>query len=145
MYFDLANIWGEVMSGMGKVVIAALVCAVAAGPVSAKEKDKHKHKNKAGYSYDSSFEEERVKRNKYEKSRKLPPGLQKKVARGESLPPGWQKKLRVGDVLDPEYFKRAEEIKPDDKPGVISVRIDDIWVDLYETSREIIKIMTAPQ
>ena len=36
----------------------------------------------------------RVIREHYaSRSRQLPPGLQKKVARGGSLPPGWQKKM----------------------------------------------------
>jgi len=44
----------------------------------------------------------------------LPPGLQKKVARGESLPPGWRKKADVYeygyeepyyDEYEPEYLE----------------------------------------
>ena len=33
------------------------------------------------------------------KSKTLPKGLQKKVARGGELPPGWQKKLARGEVI----------------------------------------------
>jgi hypothetical protein len=36
---------------------------------------------------------ERVRRHYAPRFRNLPPGLQKKVARGGSLPPGWQKKV----------------------------------------------------
>jgi hypothetical protein len=42
-----------------------------------------------------SIGEKRVIREYYApRYRSLPPGLQKKVARGGQLPPGWQKKLR---------------------------------------------------
>jgi hypothetical protein len=37
---------------------------------------------------------------KKSKKKKLPPGLQKKLARGGELPPGWQTKVRRGEVLD---------------------------------------------
>ena len=42
-----------------------------------------------------------------EGSKQLPPGLQKKLARGGSLPPGWQNKLQRGEVLDREVYREA--------------------------------------
>ena len=40
----------------------------------------------------------------------LPPGLQKKLARGGQLPPGWQDKLRRGEVLDAELYRYGERL-----------------------------------
>jgi hypothetical protein len=40
----------------------------------------------------------------------LPPGLQKKLARGGDLPPGWQDKVRRGEVLDPELYRYGERL-----------------------------------
>lgn len=56
-----------------------------------------------------------VLRNHYApRYRDLPPGLQKKLARGGQLPPGWQKKLEVfpPDVerrlpVLPQYYRRG--------------------------------------
>ncbi|WP_432473230.1 hypothetical protein [Amphritea sp. HPY] len=48
-----------------------------------------------------------------DKSRSLPRGLQKKLARGGELPPGWQKKVAAGEVLDEELYDGSEAL-PDD-------------------------------
>lgn len=47
------------------------------------------------------------------KTKPLPPGLQKQVARGKGLPPGWQDKVRRGEVLDSELYSYARPL-PDD-------------------------------
>lgn len=43
----------------------------------------------------------------------LPPGLQKKLARGGSLPPGWQMKLARGEVLDSSLYAYSDRLPPD--------------------------------
>ena len=48
--------------------------------------------------------------------RNLPPGLQKKVARGGQLPPGWQKKLRPFPV---DLERRLPVLPPEYRRGVI--------------------------
>src|SRR5690554_5660902 len=40
----------------------------------------------------------------------LPPGLQKKLARGGELPPGWRDKVRRGEVLDADLYRRGEHL-----------------------------------
>ncbi|MGD9860026.1 MAG: hypothetical protein AB7S90_08215 [Marinobacterium sp.] len=40
----------------------------------------------------------------------LPPGLQKKLARGGELPPGWRDKVRQGEVLDSDLYRRGERL-----------------------------------
>jgi Ni/Co efflux regulator RcnB len=44
------------------------------------------------------------------KRQDLPPGLQKKVARGKPLPPGWQKKVAPGHSLDYQVYRRGESL-----------------------------------
>jgi hypothetical protein len=48
--------------------------------------------------------------------RNLPPGLQKKVARGGSLPPGWQKKFESFPVV---LERQLPPLPPDYRRGVI--------------------------
>lgn len=47
--------------------------------------------------------------------RNLPPGLQKKVARGGQLPPGWQKKFEPFPVV---LERRLQPLPPDYRRGV---------------------------
>ena len=46
-------------------------------------------------------------RDKPKKKKSLPPGLQKKLARGGELPPGWQKKVARGEVLDAGLYRQS--------------------------------------
>ena len=54
----------------------------------------------------------------------LPPGLAKKLDKGQPLPPGWQKKLS----------------KPD-TDGIITIQIEGTVIELFEHSREIVRIL----
>lgn len=85
----------------------------------------------------------------WKKSKKpLPPGLQKKVARGGELPPGWKKKLEVGEVLDPEVDEVAETLPeeilrrlPESEVGAEIVRVGTQIIKVIKGSREIIDII----
>ncbi|MEQ8261807.1 MAG: hypothetical protein RH947_16025 [Alcanivorax sp.] len=68
----------------------------------------------------------------------LPPGLQKKVARGQSLPPGWQKKLNKGRRLPDDLYYQGYPL-PDSvlrTPGGYS----DVVID-----NEVVRILDATQ
>ncbi|MEW6306310.1 MAG: hypothetical protein AB1705_22820 [Verrucomicrobiota bacterium] len=81
------------------------------------------------------------------KAKNLPPGLQKKVARGGNLPPGWQKKLARGEVMSAEVFKVCTPLPaevvvklPPPPKGVITVTIEGKVVRLLEATREILDV-----
>ena len=78
---------------------------------------------------------------KSDKEKSLPPGLQKKVARGGELPPGWQKKLSVGKSLDEQVYSNAEVVVPVDDHGMVTVEVNDRVVKLIKASREIVEIL----
>lgn len=78
---------------------------------------------------------------KSEKDQDLPPGLQKKVARGGELPPGWQKKLAVGESLDQEIYDSAEVLMPVDNHGLITITVEGRIVRLIHATREIVEIL----
>lgn len=83
-----------------------------------------------------------AKNDKGNQGRKdLPPGLQKKVARGGQLPPGWQKRVQVGEPLEPEIYQHREIVVPVDKKGLLTVRIDGKLIRLYEATREVVEIL----
>ena len=93
---------------MKRVMIAFAIAATAVTPLAADQKGHGPHRNGAAkhdtavsdathVSADIHFSigEQRVIREYYApRYQSLPPGLQKKVARGKPLPPGWQKKLQ---------------------------------------------------
>ena len=53
------------------------------------------------------------KHKKDKKQKALPPGLQKKLARGGQLPPGWQKKVVRGEVLEGDLYLSSQGLPSD--------------------------------
>ncbi len=77
----------------------------------------------------------------------LPPGLQKKVARGEGLPPGWQKKMVVGYQIPDSIWIYSRPL-PDDiyhryphPEGTHDVLIEDKLYRIAKNTREIVDII----
>jgi hypothetical protein len=82
-----------------------------------------------------------------EKKKKLPPGLQKKVARGGQLPPGWQKKVARGEVLDAGVYGHAAPAPvalvrrlPPQPQGTVIVTVEGKLVRLIEATRTILDV-----
>lgn len=72
----------------------------------------------------------------------LPPGLQKKVARGESLPPGWQKKVNNGQVFSPElrtYSKRSPYPSPG---GTSDYILEDKVIRVMDSTNVILDVLS---
>ena len=90
-----------------------------------------------------SFQEENVRKGK--KAKTLPPGLQKKVARGGALPPGWEKKLRKGEILPMEVYAQCHPLPqevivklPPPPPGTVIVTIGGKVARILSATREIL-------
>ena len=75
------------------------------------------------------------------KDKLLPQGLQMKVDRGGSLPPGWQKKLAKGEVLEELVYNHSVLVIPLDSKGLLTVRVEGKLIQLVEATREIIEIV----
>jgi hypothetical protein len=87
-------------------------------------------------------------RHKEKKKKKLPPGLQKKLARGGELPPGWQTKVSRGEVLDEELLSHAyllpDELRralPPLEYGTEMRRIGDRIVRVVEGNGTVIDVI----
>lgn len=76
-----------------------------------------------------------------DKSKGLPPGLQKKTARGQALPPGWQKKLAVGQRMDKAVYDHGQIVVPVDKKGILTLRVEGKLVRLLSATHEIVEIL----
>jgi len=77
----------------------------------------------------------------------LPPGLQKKVARGRALPPGWQKKVTPGRSLDYHVYRQGESLPesllrrlPPAPVGTEILQIEDKIVLLNSANRNIFDV-----
>lgn len=74
----------------------------------------------------------------------LPPGLQKKVARGGQLPPGWQKKLQAGNRLPNDLYYQGQRLPGYDGvrhiPGVTDVVIDNEVVRILDATQTIVDV-----
>jgi Ni/Co efflux regulator RcnB len=81
------------------------------------------------------------------KSRHLPPGLAKKVARGGSLPPGWQEKIVVGQPVPPEIYEHCEPLPkevaiklPVPPVGTVMVTVEGKVARILEATHEILDV-----
>ena len=72
--------------------------------------------------------------------KKLPPGLQKKVARGKSLPPGWQKKIAPGQSLDYQVYRQGESL-----PDVLLRRLPPppVGSEILQVENKIVRLNSA--
>ncbi len=82
-----------------------------------------------------------AKDDKGKGARELPPGLQKKVARGGALPPGWEKKVEVGKPIEADIYKHHEVVVPVDDKGLVTVTIGGKLLRLREATREVVEIL----
>ncbi len=81
------------------------------------------------------------------KSKQLPPGLAKKVARGGKLPPGWQQKCAVGEIMPPDVYDQCHPLPsevvlkmPPPPEPTLTVTIGGKVVRLLKATREILDI-----
>ena len=81
------------------------------------------------------------------KSKGLPPGLAKKVARGGDLPPGWQKKCVRGEIMPLEVYKQCHPLPrevavklPPPPKDTILITIEGKVVRLVKATREILDV-----
>ena len=76
-----------------------------------------------------------------DKQKTLPQGLQMKLDRGASLPPGWERKVARGEVLEESLFDKGEIVIPVGPDGLLTVRIEGKLIKLVEATREIIEVV----
>ena len=81
------------------------------------------------------------------KHKDLPPGLQKKVARGKALPPGWQKKIAPGQSLDYQAYRQGERLPdtllrrlPPPPVGSEILQVEDKIIRLNSATRTVLDI-----
>jgi Ni/Co efflux regulator RcnB len=79
--------------------------------------------------------------------KKLPPGLQKKIARGKALPPGWQKKVAPGQSLDYHVYRQGESLPdvllrrlPPPPTGSEILRVEEKIIRLNAATRTILDV-----
>lgn len=108
---------------MCRILLLALLVLATNLPAYAKatQQEKHDRQQQAESRLEATFspaernmiraelqQQERIKKHK--KYKDLPPGLQKKVARGKALPPGWQKKIAPGESLDYHVYQQGRSL-----------------------------------
>lgn len=81
------------------------------------------------------------------KPKGLPPGLQKKLARGKALPPGWQKKIEPGQSLDYQVYRQGESLPdvllrrlPPPPVGSEILQVEDKILRLNSATRTILDV-----
>ena len=87
------------------------------------------------------------KRTMRQQQKALPPGLQKKIARGRSLPPGWQKKVEPGHSLDYQVYRQGESLPdillrrlPPPPVGSEIIQVDEKIIRLDSTTHTIFDV-----
>lgn len=105
---------------MKRLIWAALATMAMTGLVVQADSTKHKkHADSTRVAVHVAFGKSDVEviRTYYApRYRNLPPGLQKKIARGGQLPPGWRKKI---EPFPPDLDRRLPPCAPGYRRGVI--------------------------
>ncbi|WP_245795428.1 hypothetical protein [Thioalkalivibrio denitrificans] len=80
--------------------------------------------------------------------RELPPGLQRRLARGGDLPPGWQRKVERGEVLSQEQVRHGrrvdEELRrrlPPQPDGTVIMETEDQVIRVLEATGEVLDVL----
>lgn len=107
-------------------------------------RDDRRHRDYRDYRY-SDRERDALRRHLSRRDyQSLPPGLQKKVARGGQLPPGWQKKLQVGHTFNGNLDRYGQRLPVYDDirriDGVTDVVIDNEVVRVLDATQTIIDV-----
>lgn len=123
------------------LLVAALACAGPAVADSAKGKGEH---GRPAFSQQESAEIRGYFKANPKARSQLPPGLAKK----NKIPPGWQKKLARGERIPDDVWshrvplpREIESKLPRLEDGVVRVRIDDRVVRVAERTREVLDII----
>lgn len=82
-----------------------------------------------------------AKKDKGNKGKDVPHGLQKKALKGEPLPPGWQKKLSKGKELDQTVYDAGRIVVPIDNKGIVIINVEGKAIKLLKATREIVEIL----
>ena len=148
-------------SGLGSVVdavVGATVEATMDSVFSEEDKSLIRRYYRGGknsdsdYSYkddDDGYKGKNGKKNKHKhkKKKSLPPGLQKKLARGGELPPGWQKKVQRGEVMESDLYNASRPLPyqlrrklPETEYGAQVREIDGRVVKVLEATGVIIDV-----
>lgn len=104
-----------------------------------------------GRAYDDDDDDEEYKGGGKGKSKKLPPGLQKKVANGGDLPPGWKKKFARGEVVSNDVYSARRQLPRSilddirDIDGTEIIRVDDQVARVIKDTRTIIDVIDILQ
>ncbi len=150
---------------MWRISILIIVALAITIPVHAKPQKAHKNKTSPKYSQEQVGIERKgnfspAERNliraqlqrqdrevSQKKHKNLPPGLQKKVARGKELPPGWQKKVAPGHSLDYQVYRQGENLPdillrrlPPPPIGSEILRIENKIIRLHAATRTILDV-----
>lgn len=75
------------------------------------------------------------------KAKKLNKGMEKRLASGKGLPPGWQKKMARGEVVPSDVWHYREPLPtsiirrlPPQPDGVVTVRVDNQILRVVEAT-----------
>lgn len=72
------------------------------------------------------------------KAKQLPPGLQKKLARGGQLPPGWQKKMARGEVISNDVYTQAQILGRSSLPNIHHIP----GTEIIQVGDKVARVMT---
>ena len=98
-----------------------------------------------GYMAAQVREDQPMRKGKNPKS--LPPGLQKKLARGGTLPPGWEKKFHKGEVVPVKVYEQCHRLPhdvlvklPPQPSGTVLITVGGKVARVIAATREILDV-----
>lgn len=118
------------------VVLACTSLLLVTNSFAKNDKSKKNEKYEKYENQNNQYE----KKVKVKKQKKLPKGLEKKLARGGELPPGWKTKIKKGEVVDVNVLRHAKVVRSSDYS---KAPYKTVGTEVYKVEDKIFKVIKA--
>lgn len=116
-----------------KIVLSIVTLSLLSSSLYAKnDENEHEKYNKERY----ERVDDRYYKEKHEKQKELPKGLEKKLERDGRLPSGWEKKLAKGQVLDQRVLRSGRLLNTRDYPYIKNSEIYQVEDRIFRVAQD---------
>ena len=116
-----------------KIVLSIVTLSLLSSSLYAK-KDEYEHEKSNKDKHETI--DDRYYKEKHEKEKELPKGLEKKLAKDGTLPPGWEKKLSKGQIIDQSILGNGRILNSKDYPYVKNSQIYQVENRVFRAAED---------
>ena len=116
-----------------KIVLSIVTLSLLSSSLYAK-KDEYEHEKSNKEKHEKI--DDRYYKEKHEKEKEFPKGLEKKLAKDGTLPPGWEKKLSKGQIIDQSILGNGRILNSKDYPYMKNSQIYQVENRVFRVAED---------